>query len=144
MALTITRVPDGNDVWGRTRIEYRDITLDTSYPTGGYNIRASDVGLSNIFGATLVSTSEGRLLTTFNKVVGEATFAGSITMRINYPTGGATAAPASLSDPIVTSGGATATAVNAATPNITPGWGKAVATGTDLSSVTIRVRFEGR
>ena len=50
MAITKTLVPDSSDVWGKHRVESYDITLDTSYPTGGYAISAANLGWSEITG----------------------------------------------------------------------------------------------
>lgn len=51
MALTIQRVPDGEDAWGRFRVKVVDLILDTSYPAGGYVVNASDVGMKMVYGA---------------------------------------------------------------------------------------------
>lgn len=48
MAITKTLVPDSRDAWGKHNTESYDITLDTSYPTGGYSIPASSLGWSEI------------------------------------------------------------------------------------------------
>ena len=45
MAFTLTRVPDGTDVWGKSKIAIYDITISGTYTAGGYTIAASDVGL---------------------------------------------------------------------------------------------------
>lgn len=45
MAFTNTRVPDGDDVWGRNKVMIRDFTITGTYTTGGYTIAARDVGL---------------------------------------------------------------------------------------------------
>lgn len=57
MAITKTLVPDSADVWGKTRVETYDVTLDTSYPTGGYSIPASALGWSEIRGALVLGGS---------------------------------------------------------------------------------------
>lgn len=42
MALVLTFLKDGNDVFGgRSRIQHGSIALDSSYPTGGYSLPAS-------------------------------------------------------------------------------------------------------
>lgn len=45
MAFTITRVPDGDDAWGRNKVVFKDFTITGSYTAGGYTINAADVGL---------------------------------------------------------------------------------------------------
>lgn len=45
MALTIAKVTRADHVEGNKRVRIRDITLDSSYPTGGYTVNPSDVGL---------------------------------------------------------------------------------------------------
>lgn len=45
MALTIAKVTRSDHVEGNKRVRVRDITLDNSYPTGGYTLNPSDVGL---------------------------------------------------------------------------------------------------
>ena len=50
MALTRVKVPDSEDVWGKHRVVGQSITLDNSYPTGGYSITARDLGWSEITG----------------------------------------------------------------------------------------------
>lgn len=197
--ITITRVPDGNDVWGRTQISYRDITLDSSYPlTDGYVINAQDIGLKTIFGAQVVSGNKasGALKYGFDFGTVAGSLKTSVALRAFFPTGGATT-PATLVAPIsgassgaitngaITAGantvGGTATATPAAgatpvtstgaqpaipvvltsvtvtsanptqaastfTPGtgLTAGIGKEVGDTTDMSSIIIRVRFEGR
>lgn len=48
MGLTIDKVTGADTVWGNKRVKVRDITFDSSYPTGGEALVASDVGLSKI------------------------------------------------------------------------------------------------
>lgn len=49
MALTITTPVEGADtVFGNKRVKVRDIEFDSSYPTGGESLVASDVGLTKI------------------------------------------------------------------------------------------------
>lgn len=45
MALTYTRVPDGDDVWGRNKIKFLDVTITGSYTATGYSIPATAFGL---------------------------------------------------------------------------------------------------
>jgi len=54
VALTFLAVPGGGDVWGRHRTDQRDITGDSSYPTGGYAITGPQVGLRSINGMTFL------------------------------------------------------------------------------------------
>lgn len=48
MALTIALVKGSSHVAGNKKIRVRDITLDSSYPTGGYSLLPSDFGLKKI------------------------------------------------------------------------------------------------
>ena len=57
MAVTITKSPRGSDSIGRRRHIVVTLTLDNSYPTGGYAITAGQFGASNgrvIEGAALL------------------------------------------------------------------------------------------
>jgi hypothetical protein len=57
MALTYAVVANGaaEDVWGRTRTNVLDVTLDSSYPSGGYVITPSTWGMSTIFGMEITA-----------------------------------------------------------------------------------------
>lgn len=58
-------------------------------------------------------------------------------LRAYFPTGGATASPASgTANPKVTTGAASATAVNATTPDITPGVAKEMASASTAPAAT--------
>ena len=48
MALTIAKVTGADHVEGNKRVKVRTITLDSSYPTGGYSLVPADVGLRRI------------------------------------------------------------------------------------------------
>lgn len=48
MALTIAAVAGADHVTGNKRVKYRTITFDSSYPTGGESLTATDVGLRKI------------------------------------------------------------------------------------------------
>jgi hypothetical protein len=48
MALTITKVTNGDYVVGNKKVRTRDITFDNSYATGGMSLTAANVGLRNI------------------------------------------------------------------------------------------------
>lgn len=56
MALTLAKTNKqvGDEVFGRTRVRIREVTFDSSYPTGGESFTPADVGLSE-FLAVLVS-----------------------------------------------------------------------------------------
>lgn len=60
MAHTITRVPDGDDVWGRNKIQIRDVVV-TTYVAGGIVINASDVGLKFFRSVSVVGGDAGLL-----------------------------------------------------------------------------------
>lgn len=57
MAITLREVPGAEGISGKVRERYYDVTLDTSYPTGGYAIDAKSVGLLNIFGAEVIGSA---------------------------------------------------------------------------------------
>ncbi len=48
MAITITAVTGASGVAGNKRTRVYDVTLDNSYPTGGYSITPAQVGLKKI------------------------------------------------------------------------------------------------
>lgn len=48
MALTVAKVTGADYVAGNKRVKVRDITFDSSYPTTGESLTASDVGLKTI------------------------------------------------------------------------------------------------
>lgn len=159
MAVTLKRVPDGDDIWGRKRISVYDVTLDTSYPAGGYSIDARDVGLRNIYGANVVggNLAGGRVLPHINVNAAAGDLKSSVKFSLFFPTGGATASPTSLADPVATVANATipsgavavtSTAANGAIVTVpdavfTPGQGKEVGAAADVSTLTYRVIFIG-
>lgn len=57
MAITLTEVAGAEGISGKVRERYYDVTLDTSYPTGGYAISARSVGLTTIFGARVIGSA---------------------------------------------------------------------------------------
>ena len=62
MALTIALVKGSGHVAGNKKIRVRDVTLDASYPTGGYTLLPSDFGLrklEHVQGATAVASGGG-------------------------------------------------------------------------------------
>lgn len=64
MAFTNTRVPDGDDVFGRNKVMIRDFTISSTYTAGGYTIDAGDVGLK-FFRAVVVAGGDVSLGTYF-------------------------------------------------------------------------------
>ena len=48
MALTIANDKTANTVWGNKKVRVFDITFDSSYPTGGESLTASDLGFKKI------------------------------------------------------------------------------------------------
>lgn len=57
MALSFALVAGAEGNNGRVRERYYDVTLDTSYPTGGYSIDPRSVGLLNLFGARVLGSA---------------------------------------------------------------------------------------
>lgn len=66
MAISNLRVPDGNDAWGRDKVEIRDFKIPNpdTYTVGGYVINASDVGLK-FFKAVVIAGGDVSLGTYF-------------------------------------------------------------------------------
>jgi len=105
-----------------------------SYPAGGEPVVNTDVGLKSaidmiLFGPAVKTTGAFMLVPAFDPTTNK--------IRFFYPSGGATAAPATVAAPLTTTGGSTASAVNATTPALTPGGGKEVPTGADLSDFIV-------
>lgn len=61
MANTYTAIPDGNDVWGRSRMVTREYNISANYAANGYLIAASDFGLKFFKGIVVagVTTTAG-------------------------------------------------------------------------------------
>lgn len=60
MAVTIgTPYGDNEALITPWRARLQEITLDNSYPTGGYTIAPGDAGLSNIIGAAVIGVPSG-------------------------------------------------------------------------------------
>jgi hypothetical protein len=72
MAITVTPLGDGVDVLGRRRVLYADITLDASYPTGGYALSAAPFGLKGIIGMQVLggNTASGPYEAFYNTQTG--------------------------------------------------------------------------
>src|SRR5574341_1172375 len=134
MALTLTKVPDSEDVWGKHRVAMFDLVGDASYPAGGYAITPSQVGMRRIYGVKFVggNPAAGRLIPHWDTSAGKYMLA--------YPTGGGIASPAALSDPILNAG-AVAVTSSAATAPIIPGQGKELLAATNVSTITFRALF---
>lgn len=177
MSLSLTRVRDSEDVWGRTKTVLYDVVLDSSYPlTAGYVINAQDVGLKNIFSGRAEggNKASGAVLPVLDFGTPAGIPASSAILRLFLPSGGATA-PATLTAPVAAANGvpgigtitvtttpdagATTMTGSAAKPAlvgvitgalaagtagaVTAGIGKEVGNTTDVSSITVRVRFFG-
>lgn len=176
MAITKTLVPDSSDVWGKTRVEAYDITLDTSYPTGGYSLPASALGWSQINGAVKLggnSTAGGyevhydtvnAKLMVFRSAGftpagtnGTSAVSGNVTVvggaigeaiGINPDSNAGVLSKAAATNrtiPIATFLGAapTAAAQTFTGTAVAAGALAQVSNGVNLSTVTVRVRFEG-
>ena len=76
MALVIAKAVRADHVEGNKRVRVRDITLDNSYPTGGYTINPSDAGLR-----TRIDTADCEL------AIAAAGGATSRAVSYNYSTG---------------------------------------------------------
>lgn len=118
MALTLIKVPDGFDVWGKTKVFAFDVTFDTSYPlTAGYVINAPDVGLSSFKGIQVLGGNKaaGGVIAHADlaSVSTESFMATSLALRLFYPTGGGTA-PATVTAPVAGAGAGTIAVTNGA------------------------------
>lgn len=136
MSLSLTKVRDSFDVWGKTNTVVFDIVLDSSYPlTNGYVINAGDVGLKSFLGAQVVSSNKagGAVVPVFD--LGTNTPGGipsaSLAFRLFLPSGGASA-PATLTAPVaaVTEGAITNGAISIAASTATPDAGATPVTST--------------
>lgn len=134
---TITIDKDTFDIWGKTTVVQATFLFDASYPSGGETLNASDFMMKVIKGVEIVgkNAAAGRMMFSYDTA--------NKKLMCFYPTGGATAAPGALADPISTTGAATASAVDATQPNITPGRGKEVLATTDLSSLSVELLVRG-
>lgn len=161
MAITVANKFPAPHVPGQRRYQIADITLDTSYPTGGYTIAASVFGfaveIDQVHPAVAVDSGGHFINVAWNESTGK--------LMAFYPTGGA-AAPSTVTAPVVaapTASGANAVVPSGATgvtstavqptltitqptisaPALTGGPGIEVANTTDLSGFKVRVRAEG-
>jgi hypothetical protein len=134
MSVTATVLQTRNLANGEKRV-LASLLLDNAYPVAGYAITPAMFGLTrfkpadsgvalqdpvarNISGQPVLFRCVGQLLL------------------CSYPSGGATASPATPAAPIVTAG-ATPVTSTAATGVLTPGVGKDLANASDLSTVTV-------
>lgn len=159
MAISRTTVPDSEDYWGKQRVVSQDITLDTSYPTGGYSLAASALGWSEIRGVVVqggnaASIGYSFVYDTTNKkllagvgtgvahshalLLKNAAVADGATTRVN---GGTNLLGANTGSDITVAGGGAnggvqaATAANAAFTE--------VANAVNLSTIRVRLQFVG-
>jgi len=112
MALTLTRKPDGQDVWGKTNVGFfTAVPAASDYPTNGYTITAASVGLRSIIDIKVLGGNQAskQLYYQWDSTNGKLIFM--------YPTGGA-AAPATLTAPVIAAGTLSGTATPAA--GVTP------------------------
>jgi len=128
MALTVTI--NKTDTVGRyLKVKTGSIVFDSSYPTNGEALTASNLGFSTDVEFIEISAAGGLIF--------EYDYANS-KLKALYPTGGS-ATPASLAAPAVTvPAGATGVTSSAAQPNLTETAGIAAEVGntTDLSTIT--------
>lgn len=126
------------------------LVCDNAYPVAGYTVTPAMFGLSQ-FAATdaLTGTLDPDVIYCLSGAGTEALLASIVAKKllVYYPTGGATASPATPAAPKLTSGAgaatvgvATASAVDAITPTLaltstalTPGQGKALPNNADLT-----------
>jgi hypothetical protein len=84
MAQTYTRLPDGEDVFGRKRVKAMEVTLDASYPAGGYLIAPGDVGMKFVYGIAVIggNTASGAYTYTFVAAAGKGNIGGNMALRV--------------------------------------------------------------
>ena len=147
MAITQTLNKDALDVWGKQRVAVAELVLDNSYPAGGYTLSPEAFGLKTIRGVLCVggNAAAARLIYWWDTA--------NQKFMVHYPTGGATASPAALADPVpstpilahapgatpVTSTAATMPDHAATAGTQAPGQGKEVLATTDLTTITVSV-----
>lgn len=88
MANTLTRVQDGDDVWGRNKVVFRDITFDgtVAYVNGtGFTVNASDLGLKFFRGIDIAggSIGSGTIFPVFVLYPNAASGAGVVPTSVN-------------------------------------------------------------
>lgn len=70
MSMTIKKGKD--TVFGDCRVAFADITLDNSYPTGGYDLKPTDLGQSDVYTfQSLSATGSGGYVLSFNYSTGK-------------------------------------------------------------------------
>ena len=142
MALTISVVE--RTVFGNKRIVFADVDFDSSYPTGGESLQASDVGLKAI--DFLQATPKSGYIFEYDYT--------NEKLKALYPTKTQDAATTGANALTVDSGSTTVTSTAANGAIITvpsgfrsavdPGPAEEVGNGTDLSSLTdVRVMIIG-
>lgn len=135
MSLTLSKVR--SHVIGNRKHYITDVTLDASYPSGGYALSASTLGPDILLDTVHVQQGVGGLLFSYNyttsKLQAYLPTGGGGTGTFGNPTG---AVPA----------GATGVTSTGAQPAITinPGVAKEVPAATDLHTVTVRVEAFGK
>jgi hypothetical protein len=110
MALSFKKIPDGDDVWGRTRVTLFDVTLDNSYPNpAGYVINAGDVGLKAFKSAEVVGRNKASIgvipALDLASISSPGQLPTALVFRVVAPSGGS--APSSLVAPGITEGAVT-------------------------------------
>lgn len=140
MAAVFTEVSDSQDVYGRTRRKVFDITLDTSYSTGGLAIAAAAVGLRVIQGGRIIGGNAAAKVLQYH--IDTTTTPGAAKLIALFPTGSTLAAGTALADPILNAGG-TAVTASAATGPFAAGQAKEVGATANLSTLIVRVEFFG-
>lgn len=112
-----------------SRIGVLDLTGDTSYPAGGYSVTPADFGLTDLIHVAIQAGPSG-LIFEYDYVNQKVIF--------RYPTGGGSASPAAIADPVGSTGG-TAVTASAATLPIVPGRGKELLATTNVAAVSVRL-----
>lgn len=121
------------------------IVLAGTYVTGGVPILPADCFLTQFQAAAGGITNVDPKVTQFNFGAAPAAMLAMITalfLRLVYPSGGATAAPATPASPLVTAG-ATPVTSTAATGTLTPGTAKELPNAGDVTNFSVVVEAVG-
>lgn len=96
MAVSYKRVRDSIDVWGRTRVEFKDFIAPsgTTYPSGGFVINAATFGLKIFRGIAIVGGD-----------VSQGTYFGVFDFGTSFPSAGAQVLPATVKLRLFTASG---------------------------------------
>ena len=126
---------------GKMREVIGDVTMSSSYATGGDAATPALFGLNEILIADIKGAPSGILLE-YVLVSPQSGPTTANTVKAWFPTGGSQNAPTTLIFPVVPAGSVTVTALSA-NATLTPGIAAEVGSGANLSSVVGRITLRG-